>query len=207
VEEIQVRLGVPSAAAARDVVAGRADVATGLTPRTDPGSGGGLRSLGQPTPGLRSLFVNPRRSLLRSARLRRAIALALDRPALAELAGPLPNAAMFAPAGLPTDQFVPQVYPGFRDVDAAPLDGPDVARARRLVGKRRHQATLWTCDVIPCPQRAAILAANLRAVGIELRVRPMPTSVLARRVTGPGAYDLATAGWIADYAIPPSSRR
>jgi ABC-type oligopeptide transport system substrate-binding subunit len=200
--EIDVRLGVPPATAARQVRDGRADVATGLTPHSDPGPRGGLRTVVQPIPGLRLLWINPDRPTLRSARLRRAVSLALDRTALAPLTGPVPNAANYGPAGLPTDQLIPPQFPGFRDVRAAPLRGPDLRAARRLAGHRRHHVVLWTCNVAPCPRRAAIITANLRAIGVHVTARQLPGPVLARRAGNPGDYDLTTSGWVADYADP-----
>jgi YVTN family beta-propeller protein len=200
--EIDVRLGVPPATAARQVRDGRADVATGLTPQSDPGTRGGLRTLVQPIPGLRLLWINPDRRALRNTRLRRALSLALDRAALAPLSGPVPNAANHGPAGLPTDQLIPPQFPGHRDVRAAPLRGPDLPEARRLAGHGRHRLVLWTCNIAPCPRRAAIIAADLRAIGVHVTVHRLPGPVLARRAGNPGNYDLTTSGWVADYADP-----
>jgi ABC-type oligopeptide transport system substrate-binding subunit len=97
---------------------------------------------------------------------------------------------------------IPPQFPGFRDVRAAPLRGPDLAEARRLAGPGPHRLTLWTCNIAPCPRRAAIITANLRAIGVHVTVRQLPGPVLARRAGNPGDYDLSTSGWVADYADP-----
>ena len=79
------------------------------------------------------LVLNPHRPLFADARLRRAVAYALDRRALASgLAGVIV---------FPTSDVLPPGAPGARGVRAYPL-GSDPSVARRLIGGRRRPRDL-----------------------------------------------------------------
>lgn len=70
---------------------------------------------------------------------------------------------------------------------------------------RRGHAVLWTCNVTPCPEQAEILARDLAAIGIDVDVKAFPKPVLYALVSrANAAYDIVTAGWIADYPDPAS---
>jgi YVTN family beta-propeller protein len=150
------------------------------------------------SPGLSVFYLlfNARRPLFAHARMRRAVNFAIDRRALAAKPG-LP------PTARPTDQYIPPGIPGFEDAAIYPLGAPDLTTARRLAGRRRRQALLYTCDRPNCTRNAETLKQNLAAIGIELDVRQFPEPVL---FSFPGdvhaPYDLITIGWIADYADP-----
>ncbi|MBA2360258.1 MAG: winged helix-turn-helix domain-containing protein, partial [Actinobacteria bacterium] len=146
------------------------------------------------------LALNARRPLFRDARMRRAFNYAIDRGALARLGTP----AVGDPGGLvPTDQYLSPAVPGFRDVEIYPLDGPDLAAARRLAGGRRGTAVLYTCDSSPCPEQAEILRRNLRAIGISLEVRQFPLALLHEKLSAPdAAFDIGRFAWIPDYPDP-----
>jgi YVTN family beta-propeller protein len=142
------------------------------------------------------LLLNARRPLFASARMRRAASFAVDRPALA-------RNAQAGFASVPTDQYLPSGMPGFRDADVYPLGGPDVARARSLAGAHRRHAVMYTCNTRPCENVAAIVKANLRAIGITVDIRRFPYPLIFDRELAPGArYDIGWFGWIANYADP-----
>lgn len=128
--------------------------------------------------------------------MRRAASFAVDRQALA-------RNAQAGFASVPTDQYLPSGMPGFRDADAYPLGGPDVARARSLAGAHRRHAVMYTCNTRPCENVAAIVKANLRAIGITVDIRRFPYPLIFDRELAPGArYDIGWFGWIANYADP-----
>ena len=107
------------------------------------------------------LALNPRRPLFRDVAMRRAVNEALDRPALAAVWGELPTDRYVPPSVLPAD-----------GASRYPLEAPDVRAARRLTAGRRGTATLYYCGD-PGNQRVAeIVRANLRPIGIRVRITP-----------------------------------
>ena len=107
------------------------------------------------------LALNPRRPLFRDVAMRRAVNQALDRPALAAVWGELP-----------TDRYVPPaILPASGD-SQYPLQAPDVRAARRLAAGRRGTATLYYCGEAGNQRVAEIVRANLRPIGIRVRITP-----------------------------------
>jgi YVTN family beta-propeller protein len=162
--------------------------------------------------GHRQFFVNPisavdafafntSRPLFSDPKLRRAVSYAIDRRALAEeggffLGGGGPLSAV------PTDQYLPSVVPGFKDVSIYPLS-PDVPRARQLAGRVHRRAVLYTCNFSPCPQEAQIVKRNLATIGITVEVREFTGANLGDREQRRGEpFDLALVTWATDYPDP-----
>jgi peptide/nickel transport system substrate-binding protein len=139
---------------------------------------------------------NTARPPFANARLRRAVNFAVDRKTLAALQGidgPL----------RPTDQYLPPGVPGYRDARIYPLDGPDLARARRLAGPGRRHATLITCNVAACMQQAQIVRANLAKIGIDVHIEELSFAQQFKRERRADAnWDIGFLGWIADYLDP-----
>jgi peptide/nickel transport system substrate-binding protein len=132
--------------------------------------------------------------------MRRAVAHALDRPALLRaLAG--------EHAGAPNDQFLVPGAPGFRDVRIYRRDGPDFPRARAEATARRGRAVLWLNPYpwayIQPQDFVTSLRRSLRAIGLELVVEK-PDNLDESHVTAPGAaWDLFLFGdWGQDYPDP-----
>jgi ABC-type oligopeptide transport system substrate-binding subunit len=143
-----------------------------------------------------SFVFNTRRGPFTDARLRRAVSFAMDRRALAAHTG-------LGEGGRPTDQFIPPGEPGFEDVAAYPLGGPDLANARRLAGHRRRHAVLYTCNLPGCTAHGQILRSNLRAIGIDLDVRQFSLGEMFRRTSNPNEpFDIAYSNWFVDFADP-----
>jgi ABC-type oligopeptide transport system substrate-binding subunit len=141
--------------------------------------------------------LNGRRPLFASARMRQAANFAIDRAALAR--------NVYPTSATPTDQYLPTGVPGFRDAHIYPLGAPNVARARRLTAGRRGHAVMYTCNTSDCLQRAEIVKANLRAIGIDVRIKQFPLPEMFRREFNgrrPYPYDIGTLGWAVDYADP-----
>jgi DNA-binding SARP family transcriptional activator/ABC-type oligopeptide transport system substrate-binding subunit/DNA-binding beta-propeller fold protein YncE len=144
-------------------------------------------------------LLNTTRPLFARARLRRAIGFAINRKALTAQQG------IFGP-GIPTDQDIAPGTPGFRDEPIYPLNGPNIAHARRLGGQGRHRrANLLICNVTPCPQWAAIVKQNLSKIGIDVTAHELPFSAMFKREANPEAsWDLAFFGWTPDLPDPSS---
>jgi ABC-type transport system substrate-binding protein len=141
------------------------------------------------------LGLNTSRPMFKDANVRRAVAYALDRPALVNLSG--------AFAGEPGDQYLPPGLLGYEDADLFPLDGPDVEKAKELMGGKTGSAVLYTCNQAPCPERAQLIQSNLKAIGIDVSIRQFPRNVQFTKQGVQGEpFDIADEGWIADYADP-----
>jgi peptide/nickel transport system substrate-binding protein len=126
---------------------------------------------------------------------RKAINYAIDRPGLARQAGAL--------AGRPTDQILPPVLRGFKDVDIYPVNGPDVAKAKQLMHGRKLTVNLYTTNDAVGEQQGQVFVNDLARIGIAVKVKAMPFSLLNRATGDPNEpYDIVLNGWFADYPDP-----
>jgi peptide/nickel transport system substrate-binding protein len=216
--EIDYRFGLTPDADAALVESGRADYANAaigdqhyassvspavnarLTRRYGPGTRDARarrqRYFTNRTLALQYLLLNSRRPLFASARMRKAVNFAVNRAALAKTAGP-------GFSGLPTDQYLPTGMPGFRDADIYPLGGPDLARARRLAGRRHRHAVMYTCASPACVRLAEIVKTDLSRIGIGVEVRRFsiyPT--FAHEFARGARFDIGWYDWSVDYADP-----
>jgi len=141
-------------------------------PRSAAGRAGKQQYYPYDAPFLDTIVFNTARPLFRSGRLRRAVEYALDRQALAT-----------AYADAPSDEIVPPAVPGFGSGHLYPINGPDVATARRLAGPRSPHAVIGICGDPRLPKLAAIVHANLARIG-------MTTSVV-QSAQCPGRYQHA----------------
>jgi YVTN family beta-propeller protein len=145
--------------------------------------------------GLDYLAFNTSRPPFSSARLRRAVNYALDRRTLARegLINPLPAA--------PTDQYLPPGMRGFRDFHLYPK-APDLAKARQLAGNERRTAVLYTDSSRPAVRFAEIVKANLRAIGMDVQIKKLGSSVVFRAGRRDEPFDMAVTQWFGDYPDP-----
>ena len=149
----------------------------------------------EPTLAFNYLALNTTRPLFSDVNVRKAVAFAIDRPQMVRLSSRY--------AGTVTDQYLPPGLSAFKDADIYPLDGPDVARAKELMGGKTGTAVLYTCNEAPCPERAQLIQSNLKAIGINVTIRTFPRSVQFTKEGVKGEpFDIADEGWIADYADP-----
>jgi ABC-type transport system substrate-binding protein len=154
---------------------GPLDTAFGLSSRA--GRAGGARYVPSPAPGVDGIAFNTQRPLFRDARMRRAVAYALDRRALAAVYGEQP-----------TDRLVPVAIGGPGGNIAYP-DRPDLATARRLAGLgARRNATLYGCGPPINNRIAQIIRSNLAEIGIDVHF-----DASLRCLTGPRPEQLAAA--------------
>jgi ABC-type transport system substrate-binding protein len=134
-----------------------------------------------PAAGLRVYHLNNSRPLFRNnVKLRQAVNFAVDRKALAREAGFL--------EGRPADQYLLPGIPGYRNERIYPLDGPDLRRARPLAKGRTRggRAVLYTIDNPVDVAQAQILQQNLGQIGIELEIKPFPTTLYFDKIAVPG---------------------
>jgi YVTN family beta-propeller protein len=214
--EVRYKIGVDPKRAVAAVRAGRADyvqlnpaelsggaptdVVGQLTerygPRGEAAREGRQQLFTQPSLSIYSFVFNTSRGPFTDPRLRRAVAFAMDRRALAQHTGGTET-------GRPADQFIPPGLPGFEDVAVYPLGGPDLESARRLMGGRRLSAVLYTCDLPGCTRHAQILKANLSAIGIDLNIRQFLLGEMFDRTGDPSEpFDITYSNWFVDYADP-----
>jgi len=154
----------------------------------------GVRTFGQP--GLRVVFLgfNTLRpeSPLRDARVRRAIALAIDRRAI--LDGPLKY------GGEPIAELVPpEVFGHHGGLAELPFDP---GASRQLLAQARPGPPL-SLGLAYEPGRypgidlvASMIAANLKAVGVEVRSASLASQSLRNRLDAPQGADLFLLGWL-----------
>ena len=139
------------------------------------------------------LAINMRR--VKDVAIRKAINSAIDRPAIVRQAGVL--------AGQPTDQVLPPTIRGFEDANIYPLNAPNLARAKALMKGRTMKMTLYSTNDPQNQNQDQVIAANLKAIGIDVTPKPLPFSALVNAIGDPTeAYDLVSIGWIADYPDP-----
>jgi peptide/nickel transport system substrate-binding protein len=154
------------------------------------------------TPALQTelMMLNTSRPVFSDVRLRRAANFAIDRRALATVdAGPSSGLLTLRP----TDQYLPPSMPGFVDAHIYPVDGPDLATARRLAGGTRRRVVLYTCRDPGCRAVARIFKRDLAAIGLTVRVKTFEIGDLFAREARPGEpFDMAYLGWASDYPDP-----
>ena len=215
VEEIHYEIGVSPERGAVEVEEGRADyvlldptdfdtppddLIARLTaeygPDSEAASAGSQQLFAQPSLSLYYFVFNADSPAFTDPDVRRAVAFAIDRRALARYTG-------VGETGQPTDQLLPPGIPGYEDEAIYPLDGPDLETARRLAGTARRDAVLYTCDLPECTRHAQILRSNLAAIGIDLDVRLFPLGEFFERIYTPGEpWDIAYTNWFVDHPDP-----
>jgi peptide/nickel transport system substrate-binding protein len=202
---------VPPTTSEAEIKAGTVDYAADGLPNEDyaqiaadfgPGSpaaqAGHQQFFVNPLLATRYLVFNVARPLFSSVQLRKAVNYALDRPAMTSVHG--------AYGDTPTDQILPPGMPGFRDHDLYPLGGPDLATAQALAtasGQVPATAVQYAADNPAGHQLAQIVEDDLAPIGIDVQTQFIPPGQFFPRISTPGEpYDLASAGWLADYADP-----
>ncbi|HEX3291809.1 MAG TPA: ABC transporter substrate-binding protein [Gaiella sp.] len=139
--------------------------------------------------------LNTSRGLFKSAKARQAVAWAVDRPALTRLAG--------LNAGTPNEQILPPGIPGYRDVDIYPVGRPNLARAKALLGGTTGKVVMYTTNDQLGVNTGQLLQANLKAIGIDVEVKPYTFAVLIDKAGTRGdPFDIVSIGWFADYPDP-----
>jgi ABC-type transport system substrate-binding protein len=161
---------------------------------------GAHRYFVNPQPDLDYLALNTHRPLFSDVRLRQAVNYAIDRHKLAELGfadQPLP--------GPPADHYLPPGMPGYRAAHVYPVR-PDPAKARQLVQSAHahgRTAVLYSGQIPWQLEVTQIVKNNLDAIGLNVEIKTFPVTNFFKRLRTPGEpFDLAIAGWLADYPDP-----
>ncbi len=177
-DRIVYTTGVTATDAVARVASGNADYVNGTITGFDPagplapggsldrryglgsraGRAGRPRYVANPAPGIDAIAFNTRRSLFADARMRRAVAAALDRSTLAKLFGEQP-----------TDRLIPPAVSGL-SANVAYANEPDLTTARRLVGRARRTAVLYYCGDPVSRRVAGVIRSNLARIGVTVRI-------------------------------------
>ena len=192
-DRIVERFRYTGASAIRAVERGTADItANGLDQTWPPALAASLQtrysSQLYPAPQLTilGLWLNTRLAPFNDVRVRQAFNLAVDRNRLAQING-----------GAVACQFLPPNVNGYSSY--CPYNGPNLAKARRLVaesGTKGQPVTIWIYDIPAGHRNAAYLVSVLQSIGYKLG-----SSTFRTTGDSPGAPTArrASSGWGADY--------
>jgi oligopeptide transport system substrate-binding protein len=143
------------------------------------------------------IALNTRNDLFRNnVRLRKAVNFAINRTAMAQLAGLY--------GGQPHDQILPPGFPGFRNAAIYPAR-PNLGRARTLArGAVRGGSHVYFYGLTPPgPQRMELVRASLNQIGINIEPRGFRGfAIYDAAGTRTSDHDFTTAGWCQDYPDP-----
>ena len=182
----------------RAIEAGEVDFTTTLS-RSDATEVKGVRKAFLASNSTASLYFNTERPELRAPEVRRALAFALDRVALAEVS--YSNALAFAATGL-----LPPMMGTFRDGIAQDLEKATALLASAPLPRpsRLRLVTVWAPrPYLPHPRPVAeAIARQLGAIGVQVDIVSPRSSDEFFRTTERGDYDLVLGGWIADTPDP-----
>jgi peptide/nickel transport system substrate-binding protein len=139
--------------------------------------------------------MNTRRAPFTDAKVRKAVNFAISRSAILSQSG--------FKAGNPTDQVLPPTMRGFRDAKIYPLNAPDIAKAKALIGGKSYSVNLYTTTDDIATRQAQVIQNELGQIGVTVNIKQYAFGVLVSKTgvtTEP--YDMVALGWIADYADP-----
>jgi peptide/nickel transport system substrate-binding protein len=152
---------------------------------------------------LRMLAFNSARPVFRNnPSLRRAVNFALNRRALINgTSGPL--------ASVPSDQYLPQTMPGFRNANIYPLERADLGQARELArgNLRGGKVVMYTASATLPYAVGLFVKRQLAEIGLDVDVRGFPlhtaSSAYFDKLAAPGEpWDLALGLWQPSYVDP-----
>ena len=145
------------------------------------------RLYSQPQLVILGTWLNTRLAPFNDVRVRQAFNLAVDRNRLAQIN-----------AGEVACQYLPPNVNGYSSY--CPYNGPDLARARRLVaesGTKGQTVTIWFYDIPVGHQNGAYLVSVLRSIGYDARVEYVPHT--PGNLTWRPDRQAGVWGWGADY--------
>jgi peptide/nickel transport system substrate-binding protein len=174
-DAIAWRVGFTPGEVIARVEGGRVDAATGSAfdplmnaqsdraqrwgPQSEAATAGDQRWFGGPRFATEFLWLNPAR-LFADVDVRRAVALAIDRPALAAWFGEQPFSGLLAPS-----------VPGSLPADT-PIPAPDIDAARALMAGRTGSVVMGVfADCPECEDVADTVAGALAPIGITVEVK------------------------------------
>jgi peptide/nickel transport system substrate-binding protein len=141
------------------------------------------------------LALNTSRAPFSTLNTRKGVEWAIDRPALLRLSGKY--------AGKRTDQILVPGIPGFKDFHLYAIKGADPAKAKQIAGSVSGTIVNYHSTSVAGTNRAAIIAYNLQQMGLQVKDRPVPGGSYYPTLEKKGVdFDVAQAGWCADYNDP-----
>ena len=166
----------------------------------------GVRLVVTPTNGYRGIWINNERPLLRDVRVRRAIAYAIDKPAL--VAKVTHGAGTLATEDIPThmwayDKDVPAyrydpAKAGALLREAGWTPGPDGILVKN--GQPLEMTLVLRQGAAGDAEMAVMVQSWLHAVGMNVSIKPYPGSTLfalgPNGVLNPGKYDIDISGFL-----------
>ena len=139
--------------------------------------------------------LNTSRGFFKDARARQAVAFAVDRPAITRLGG--------LNGGTPNEQILPPGIPGYRNANIYPVGRPNLAKAKALLGGKTGKVVMYTTNDQLGVNTGQLLQANLKAIGLDVEVKPYTFAVLVDKAGTRGdPFDIVSIGWFADYPDP-----
>lgn len=206
--QIDYTFGINPATTVREIERGRVDYAASSSitgalppaelpqliarygPRSKAAAGGHQQYFENPSLGDIWIALNPNRAAFANVNVRRAVAYALDRPAISRETGY---------AFRPDDHLIPPALPAYQPTLTYPLDGPNLAMARRLMAGRHLTAILLDCE--GCDNQ--LIAIDLAKIGITVIDQKLPVAQFLTRSKTPGAaVDIYLGGTGNVYADP-----
>ncbi len=140
--------------------------------------------------------MNTSRAPFNSLSLRKAAQWAIDRPSLIRVSGQF--------AGKRTDQILVPGVPGFKDYKLYAIKGADLTRAKQLAGNvGGREIVLYFGTSALQTARAQVVKFNMEQLGFKVKTRPTSASIYYKTLGTKGNdFDVAYAGWCADYNDP-----
>jgi peptide/nickel transport system substrate-binding protein len=140
--------------------------------------------------------MNTTRAPFNTLKARKAINWALDRPALVRIFGKL--------GAKRSDQILVPGVPGFKAYNLYAFRGANPAKAKAIDPSLAGQtATIFHSLSNTAVNQAQVAAFNLSKIGMKTKDKPVPGSIYYKTLGAKGVdYDLARAGWCADYFDP-----
>ena len=205
-DQIVVQIGDPSATIGRKVEAGQLDVAVALPGAVEAGIAEKFGVNKQQFFSIRGVdmfytLMNTDRPLFKNnPKLRQAVNFALDRTAMLRVLG--------AASGSRSDSYLPSGLPGYRDVHPYPVRYPDLAKAQALAKghTRSGKAVMYVTDsiaVFGALAHAQIVQYDLKQIGIDVELRPLPTTIVEAKLATRGEpFDLANIRYLVAWVDP-----
>ena len=159
-------------------------------------AGGPQRFFITPAAVVSYLALNTTRPAFKDELVRQAVNWAINRKEILQPSG--------YGAGVPADKYLPpQISGSSEEQSIYPLDSADLTKAKALMqqaGVSSEDAVLYTCNQPPCPDRAAVIQQELKAIGINVQPKEFDRGVQFTKEGQKGEpFDIADEGWIADY--------
>ena len=139
--------------------------------------------------------LNTSRAPFNTLAARQAVNWALDRPAMARLYGKF--------GAKRSDQILVPGVPGFKPYNLYAFRGANPAQAKKVDPGISGTVTIFHSTSPLAVNISQVAAFNLSKIGLKTTDKPVPGSIYYKTLGTKGAdFDLARAGWCADYFDP-----